>query len=150
MTGSTEYLRVLRIAGAALLTSALIWLLAVGGAMASNNGTLKIHEAGTPEGTPNNDPKVCLFHVEAFNLDPGQTGVLVFSDQGGDEPSGSAAGPFVFGPADSDGFFASPQEFNLAAGHYKATLFGDGELTDVKAKSKVFKVNCEDGGGGQG
>ncbi len=110
-----------------------------------NNGTLKIHEQGTPAGTPNTDPKVCVFNVEGFGLDPGQTGYLKFSVQGGDGPTGTPAGPFAFGPANADGFYAS-EYFNLDPGHYKATLYGkqlpNGSLTDVTAKSKVFKVIC--------
>jgi hypothetical protein len=133
--------------GATLATGGLIWLMVASGAFAGNNGTLKIHETDTPENTPNNDPKVCRFDVEAFNLDEGQTGWLVFSVQGGDAPTGTGQGPFFFGPADADGY-AQSGTFGLAAGHYKATLYGKGDLTDVKAKSKVFKVTCDGGGGG--
>ena len=132
---------------AAALAAGLVCLLASSATFAGNNGTLKIHEQGTPDGTPNNDPKVCVFNVEAFNLDPGQTGYLVFSVQGGDAPQGTDAGPFAFGPADTNGSFATDY-FGLVAGHYKATLYGKGDLTDVKAKSKVFKVTCDDSGGG--
>jgi hypothetical protein len=135
--------------GAAVSAGALICLLASSAAFAGNNGTLKIHEQGTPAATPDNDPKVCVFNVEAFNLDPGQSGYLVFSVQGGDVPQGTAAGPFAFGPADTDGFHATGN-FSLEAGHYKATLYGKDDLTDAKAKSKVFKVTCEDSGGGGG
>ncbi len=73
----------------------------------------------------------------------------MFTVQGGDAPQGVDAGPFSFGPANADGYYAS-QYFDLAAGHYKATLYGKADLTDVKAKSKVFKVTCEGGGGGGG
>jgi hypothetical protein len=131
--------------GAALTAAGLICLLASTTAFAGNNGTLKIHEQGTPDGTPNNDPKVCAFNVESFNLDPGQTGYLVFSVQGGDAPQGTDEGPFAFGPADATGYYAT-DSFSLDAGHYKATLYGKADLTDVKAKSKVFKVTCDDGG----
>ena len=130
---------------AASAAAALIWLIASGAALAGNNGTLKIHELGTPDGTPNTDPKVCTFNVEAFNLDAGQIGYLAFEVQGGDAPQGVGAGPIAFGPADANGFYAS-EYFSLAAGHYKATLYGKADLTDVKAKSKVFKVTCEGGG----
>ncbi len=58
-----------------------------------------------------------------------------------------SAGPFAFSPADANGDFASDY-FNLAAGQYKATLYGKADLTDVKAKSKVFNVTCEGGGDG--
>ncbi len=111
-----------------------------------NNGTLKIHEYGTPDGTVNNDPKVCVFNVEGYFLDAGQIGYLVFSVQGGDGPTGTPAGPFAFGPADPNGYYAT-EYYNLQPGHYKATLYGKqlpgGALDDVKAKSKVFKVTCE-------
>lgn len=130
-------------------SAGLLWLLVATGAMAGNNGTLKIHEAGTPFGTPNNDPMVCVFDVEAFGLDAGQSGFLTFAVQGGDAPTGAGAGPFAFGPADADGY-AVAGSFHLPAGHYQATLSQDGAATDVKAKSKVFKVTCEDSGGGGG
>lgn len=137
--------------GAVLAAAALIWLVAAAGASAGNNGTLKIHEQGTPDGTPNNDPKVCTFNVEGFNLDPNQSGYLVFDVQGGDAPQGvGPAGPFVE-TADANGDLSS-EYFSPPAGHYKATLYGKGDLTDVKAKSKVFKVTCEGGSwpGGSG
>ncbi len=110
-----------------------------------NNATLKIHEQGTPSGTEDNDPKVCVFNVEGFGFDAGQTGYLRFSVQGGDGPHGTPAGPYSFGPTDDTGYYAT-QYFNLDPGHYKATLYGkqlpNGTLIDVKAKSKVFKVTC--------
>jgi hypothetical protein len=124
---------------AASTAAALICVIATGAALAGNNGTLKFHELGTPDGTPNNDPKVCAFNVEAFGLDAGQTGYLMFDVQGGDAPQGVSAGPFSFGPADANGYVAS-EYFSPPAGHYKATLYGKADLTDVKAKSKVTCV----------
>jgi hypothetical protein len=112
-----------------------------------NNGTLKIHEKGTPSGTENNDPKVCSFNVEGFGFDADQTGYLQFTVQGDDKPTGTDAGPYSFGPTSANGFYAS-QYFTLTDGHYKATLYGKmlpgGQLTDFKAKSKVFKVRCSE------
>jgi hypothetical protein len=138
-----------------LATVGLVVFVALSGALAGgNNGTLKIHEAGTPDGFINNDPKVCRFNVEAYNLDPGQTGYLVFTVQGGDAPEGWSDGAHIpFPYVVADGYVAS-EYFGLQAGHYKATLYGkrlpSGELQDVKAKSKVFKVTCVGGGGGGG
>lgn len=106
-----------------------------------NNGTIKIHEAGTPSGTENNDPKACSFNVEGFGFDVGQTGYIMFDVQGGDGPTGTPAGPFNFGPANADGFYAT-QYFDLENGHYKATLYDDAD--NEKAKSKVFKVVCDE------
>lgn len=127
---------------------ALLSSLAAGTTMAGNNGTIKIHEAGTPSGTPNNDPKVCSFNVEGFGFDDGQGGYLAFTVQGGDAPTGSDAGPFAIPTANGAGYFETGY-FSLEPGHYKATLYGKAGMTDVKAKSKVFKVTCE-GGGGEG
>ncbi len=139
--------------GAASAVAALIWLIAAGAAFAGNNGTLKIHELGTPDGTPNNDPKVCTFNVEGFNLNAGQSGYLVFEVQGGDAPQGVDPGTTFFEQADANGYLTS-EYFSPPPGHYKATLYGKADLTDVKAKSKVFKVTCEGGswpgGGGIG
>lgn len=135
------------LATAALIGLSVLGPSALGAAANGNNGTIKIHEQGTPSGSESNDPKVCVFNVEGFKFDAGQTGYLKFSVQGGDGPTGTAAGPFAWGPANASGFYAS-QYFNLAPGHYKATLYGKKtgggiDLTDVKAKSKVFKVRCE-------
>lgn len=113
-----------------------------------NNGTIKVHELGTPNMTESNDPKVCNFNIEGFGFDAGQTGYLVFAVQGGDTPTGQAAGPYTFGPVNADGTFAS-QYFKLADGHYKVTLYGKDTAGQVdyndqlKAKSKVFKVSCD-------
>lgn len=123
-----------------------------------NNGTLKIHEAGTPTGTEpepgteNNDPKVCTFNVEGFGFDEDQDGYIVFDTQGGSEPVGTPAGPYTVGPADEDGYFET-MYFNdengptIVNGTYKVTMYGKDtggaiDYTDEKAKSKVFKVDC--------
>ncbi len=146
---NTSPFRHTRRLGAAASAAGLVCLLASTAAFAGNNGTLKIHEQGTPDGTRDHDPKVCVFDVEAFGLDAGQGGYLVFSVQGGDAPQGTDPGPFAFDPADADGYGATGP-FALDAGHYKATLYGKADLTDVKAKSKVFKVTCDDSDGGGG
>lgn len=111
-----------------------------------NNGTLKVHEIGTPSGTESNDPKVCSFNFEGFGFDNGQTGFIIIDKQ----QSSSAYGPYNVGPASSNGYFIS-QDFNTQSGvtipngSYKATMYGKdtpyGQPTE-KAKSKVFKVEC--------
>jgi hypothetical protein len=132
--------------------------LAVGGPP-GNNGTIKIHEKGTPERTESNDPKVCVFNVEGYGFDVGQRGYLMFEVQGGDSPRGTNSGPHDFGPTEASaehrsyyqtGYFNDEDGPRVANGHYKATLYGKfGDTVnfkDVKAKSKVFKVSCEQGG----
>jgi hypothetical protein len=118
-----------------------------------NNGTLKVHEIGTPSGTASNDPKVCAFNLEGFSFDDQQSGYIMITTQGGSQPVGQDAGPFNFGPTDNSGYAIS-QDYNtsggttIANGTYKATLYGKDtggqiDLNDEKAKSKVFKVDCQ-------
>ena len=61
-----------------------------------------------------------MFNVEAFNLDPGQTGYLVFSVQGGDAPQG-ARGTLHLGPADATGYYASDSCPSLATTRPRST-----------------------------
>ena len=138
---------------ATLATAGVVLFVSVGGVLAGgNNGTLKVHELGTPAGTVNNDPKVCVFNLEAFGLDAGQGGYLAFEVQGGDAPHGSAPSVTFDMPAANASGYTFSEYFNAGGGafvtngHYKVTLYGkstpDGQLSDVKAKSKVFKVTC--------
>lgn len=131
-----------------LLFTSIAPVYAAGG----NNGTLKVHEIGTPVGTEDNDPKVCAFNFEGFGFDPSQSGYIMIKTQGGSSPVGVDAGPFAFGPTNTSGYAIS-QDFNnggvtIVNGTYKATLYGKNakgniNLADEKAKSKVFKVNCQ-------
>ena len=118
-----------------------------------NNGTLKVHELGTPSDTENNDPKVCKFNFEAFGLDPNQTGDITIAPQGGDSDAtqtlvvhlstnGDGDGSTVYINADPNG---ETDALTLEDGHYKATLDNKfGTDPGDKAKSKVFKVVCDD------
>jgi hypothetical protein len=111
-----------------------------------NNGTLKVHEIGTPSGTESNDPKVCSFNFEGFGFDNGQTGYIILDKQ----QSSTTYGPYNVGPASNTGYFVS-QDFNVQSGvtipngSYMAIMYGKdtpyGSPTE-KAKSKVFKVEC--------
>jgi hypothetical protein len=163
--GVTRHVRAARWAGAVLVGLAPLPLLVVAAsaeessftamtasAPGGNKGTLKVHEEGTPSGTVNNDPKVCVFNLEGFFFETGQTGYVLIEPQGGNGGP-STVGPVDWGPADGSGFaateyFNSPAGPEVLNGHYKATLYGKmlptGQLDDVKAKSKVFKVICED------
>jgi hypothetical protein len=133
----------------ALVGPSAISVAATGGPP-GNNGTIKIHELGTPSGTESSDPKVCVFNVEGYGFEVGQRGYLMFTVQGGDSPRGTNSGPHSFGPTTGSAKHRSYYEteyFRLQPGHYKATLYGRSgdtiNLKDVKAKSKVFKVQCE-------
>lgn len=150
--------RAARWGGAVLVALAPLPWLGIGTAVADppgNNGTLKVHEQGTPSGFEDNDPKVCVFNFEGFSFDVGQTGYIMIDGQG--QTTGSY-GPLSFGPTNSSGFYATSYVndggLSVPDGHYKATLYGkdvpqddaEGQQGDeeVKAKSKVFKVICDE------
>ena len=134
--------------GATLSAAGLIWMVAAGGAAAGNNGTLKIHDDG-PDGDPEQRSEGRL-RVRRRGLRPrwrpdrpsrlhgaGRGFPTGIGEDGGDVAA-NGSGYFIAGP------------YDLASGHYKATLYGKDGDGDVKAKSKVFKVTCEPGGGGGG
>jgi hypothetical protein len=133
--------------------STLVMPVTMASAAPANNGTLKVHEFGTPSGTQSNDPKVCAFNFEGFGFDPAQDGYIIVETQPGGVSS-LAPSLLPFGPADASGFYATSYvnnggTYSLPNGHYKATLYGKDtgnpaqpDLKDVKAKSKVFKVDC--------
>ena len=118
-----------------------------------NNGTLKVHEIGTPSGTESNDPKVCAFNFEGFSFDENQEGYIEVDTQPGGVSSLSPS-YLPFGPTNGSGYAVTSDinnggTYTLPNGHYKATLYGKDtgnptlpDLTNEKAKSKVFKVDC--------
>lgn len=114
---------------------------------ASNNGTLQVHEKGSPEMTPSNQPHVCTFNFEAFNLDANQTGNVTIEAQNPTAPITPVVIPLT---TDVNGNGATAPYvndtgslYNLADGHYKATLDNKfGTDNGNKAKSKVFWVRC--------
>lgn len=138
------------------ITASAVPLISIRSAFAdapANNGTLKVHEQGTTSGTESNDPKVCVFNFEGFDFDASQDGYIVITTQ----PGGVDTLTIPFGPADSDGYYETDyindgvSGYNLADDQYKATLYGkdtgnpsNPDLTDEKAKSKVFKVICDE------
>ncbi len=140
---------------ATVATAGIVLFVSVGGVLAGgNNGTLKVHELGTPVGTENNDPKVCAFNLEAFGLDAGQGGYLALRGPGRRRPARHGPGRHVRHAAGQCvGVLDLGRRLQrhgggtfISNGHYKVTLYGKstptGQLSDVKAKSKVFKVTC--------
>ncbi|MDE9367439.1 hypothetical protein PZ938_17600, partial [Luteipulveratus sp. YIM 133132] len=112
-----------------------------------NNGTVKVHELGTPAGTESNDPKLCVFNFEAFDLDANQTGNITILPQGGDTDTTDSLTLTLTTDANGDGATAYVNDggaLTLDDGHYKATLDNKfGTDPGDKAKTKVFKINCE-------
>jgi hypothetical protein len=101
------------------------------------NGDVKIHEgAGEPSPVTRDEPKVCSFHLHAFNFDS-QEQVDWWIIKG--EPFDTL--PVLTGQTvtNTDGVFVSTV-YSLSEGHYK--LFWAGEQAGG-AKHKVFKISCQ-------
>jgi hypothetical protein len=116
-----------------------------------NNGTLKVHEQGTPAGTESNDPKVCVFNFEGYGFDKGQSGVIVISSQlNGKDKTGIK---WVELPAANADGYSETVYVTVPNGHYKTTVYGKDVHgnpdynKDLKAKSKVIKVQCDGANG---
>jgi len=114
-----------------------------------NNGTLKVHEQGTQSQFINNDPKVCTFNFEGYNFGNGQDGLIVITAQGGGNDQSEVKRIHMPAAAETTehGTYTETAYHTLPDGHYKSTVYGKdnkGEYrVDLKAKSKVFKVECE-------
>ncbi|MEU6079002.1 LPXTG cell wall anchor domain-containing protein [Streptomyces sp. NPDC047108] len=115
-----------------------------------DNGTVKIHDAGTGEELRRNEPHVCTFYLDAFGFDGGQkvdwkiVGMPPTGTKGTEARSGSLT-------LDGEGHGRS-SDLTLPDGHYKLVWTFDGE--HGRAKHKVFWTDCGDEspapGGGPG
>jgi len=123
--------------GVALLVAGLVMVPAAGAKPAPPgcNGDIKTHNGnGEPSPITKDQPKVCSFHLHAFNFDPGAKVVWSIKTQ----PGGNQvlAGDLT---VDSSGA-GRTGELNLADGQYKVYWHQDG--CPGGDKHKVFKVEC--------
>jgi len=102
-----------------------------------DNGTIKIHSSTTPVTDPRNEPHVCVFYLDAFGFDPGQSVSWQIKSW---PPTGDrtvvASGVQVLG---SNGG-GRTGDMTLPNGHYK--LFWNFAGEHGFAKQKVFWVTC--------
>src|SRR5687768_16558168 len=80
-----------------------------------NNGTVKVHEEGTADEVPANEPKVCDFRITGFGFDGGQAlSMSIYGHGGPNSGTGSwsgsvtadGAGAFgIAGPSLADGMY---------------------------------------------
>jgi hypothetical protein len=102
-----------------------------------DNGTVKIHNSSTPVADRRNEPHVCVFYLDAFGFDPGQSVSWQIKSW---PPTGDRA---VAGQGtltlDSAGDGRTSDQA-LPDGHYKLFWTFAGE--HGAAKQKVFWVSC--------
>ncbi|WP_432173055.1 LPXTG cell wall anchor domain-containing protein [Streptomyces sp. Tue6028] len=112
-----------------------------------DNGTVKIHDAGTGEELRKNEPHVCEFYLDAFGFDNGQQVDWHIEAWA---PTAAVKGETVKSGAitlDGEGH-GRTQDMTLPDGHYK--LFWNFEGEHGSAKHKVFWTDCEDKEEGSG
>jgi len=135
------------LAGVLLLATGLTLAFAAPGAGAQpvaaahghggDNGTVKIHNSATPVTDPRNEPHVCVFYLDAFGFDPGQSvSWQIKSWPPAGDRSVVASGALAL---DSSGG-GHTGDMTLANGHYK--LFWNFAGEHGFAKQKVFWVAC--------
>src|SRR6266487_1429606 len=102
-----------------------------------DNGTVKIHRSTTPVTDRRNEPHVCVFYLDAFGFDPGQSVSWQIKSW---PPTGNrtvvASGVLTL---NSNGGGRTGNK-TLANGHYK--LFWNFTGEHGSAKHKVFWVKC--------
>jgi hypothetical protein len=102
-----------------------------------DNGTVKIHNSSTPVTDRRNEPHVCVFYLDAFGFDPGQSVSWQIKSW---PPTGDRAvvdqGTLTLDSA-GDG---RTSDQTLPDGHYKLFWTFAGE--HGAAKQKVFWVSC--------
>jgi len=130
----------LALAGASAGAAPIIQTVPRGAAAAApsgDNGTVKIHNSTTPVTDRRNEPHVCVFYLDAFGFDPGQSASWTIKSW---PPTGNrtvvASGTLML---DSHGN-GHTGNMTLPNGHYKLFWTFAGE--NGKAKHKVFWVAC--------
>jgi hypothetical protein len=102
-----------------------------------DNGTVKIHNSATPVTDPRNEPHVCVFYLDGFGFDPGQSVSWQIKSW---PPTGDrsvvASGALAL-DSSGDGHTG---DMTLPNGHYKLFWTFAGE--HGFAKQKVFWVSC--------
>ena len=123
--------------GAALSLSAM----AVHGQVPGNNGTVKIHAAGTNADDPRTEPHPCVFYIAGFGFDPAATGTYAIRSWPPSDPAGVLVAQGAWGPADGSGDWQT-ELMNLPDGHYKLFVEQLVPRAPGGAKQKTFWIEC--------
>ena len=106
-------------------------------AKGGDNGTIKIHNSTTPVTDPRDEPHVCVFYLDAFGFDPGQSVSWQIESW---PPTGNRAVVASGVQALESTGDGHTGDMTLPNGHYKLFWTFTGE--HGFAKQKVFWVAC--------
>ncbi|MER7520638.1 hypothetical protein [Streptomyces sp. NPDC126499] len=111
-----------------------------------DDGDIKVHRKGTQEPDQSNHTRVCEFHFAAFNFRdiPGSQIQWDIYNQPPTNSESLRTGTIALNSA---GTGYSP-DMSMPDGQYKVEVTWTGQLG--AKKSKVFRVDCENGNGGNG
>jgi LPXTG-motif cell wall-anchored protein len=129
----------------AVASSAALLLAPVAHAANGDNGDVKTHNSTTGEFDQRDEPKVCSFYLDAFDFDGLQNvdwHIEAWANNDVEKGETVKTGSITL---DSNGH-GRTQDMSLPDGQYKLFWNFDGEKG--AAKHKVFKVDCEEEGGG--
>jgi hypothetical protein len=102
-----------------------------------DNGTVKIHRSTTPVTDRRNEPHVCVFYLDAFGFDPGQSVSWQIKSW---PPTGDRSVVTSGALALNSSGGGRTGDVTLQDGHYK--LFWNFSGEHGFAKQKVFWVSC--------
>jgi hypothetical protein len=102
-----------------------------------DNGTVKIHRSTTPVTDRRNEPHVCVFYLDAFGFDPGQSVSWQIKSW---PPTGDRSVVTSGALALNSSGGGRTGDMTLQDGHYK--LFWNFTGEHGFAKQKVFWVSC--------
>jgi LPXTG-motif cell wall-anchored protein len=135
-----------RVKGLLGVIAGLTLVLHVGGTTAyaddkGNNGTIKIHEAGTADTSNANEPHVCNFHINGNGFDMSASGTWKIEL----DPNGSTVVASGTWAANTSGDWRTT-DMTLPDAHYRASAKQTSPATVGGDKQKVFWVECAQNG----
>ncbi|HEY3506222.1 MAG TPA: hypothetical protein VGN37_25970 [Actinocatenispora sp.] len=124
------------LAAALWLAGSVLGVSGAANAAPGDNGDVKIHASGTPVDDERDEPKACVFYLDAFHFDGVQQVTWHIDQQPPTGTSQVSQGTITLDP-DGHGYTS---DMTLPPGHYK--LFWTWAGQRGASKSTVFTVDC--------
>jgi hypothetical protein len=105
-----------------------------GGSVNRSGGDVEVHGESTPSDARSNEPRACVFYLDAFGFGGGERVRWII---GGQPPAGTAPVRVDTMPVDAGGHGVT-ENMRLPDGRYRLDWSADGR----RAGAKIFTVNC--------